>query len=612
MRKNTTLFILAFMISAMTFSVIPAVQAQTDQVYPFVYACSSSPEGIDPLGVYDTSSGLLIQNCLEQLFMFDYADPAMPTIPLLAVDMGTWNNDKTEWTLDIESDVTWQDGTPFTASDVVWNFDRLNYMTQEGLCDHYSLWFNDEYNWYINSTDYERQLILNNTVAVDDDTIKFTLNKPWLDFEALLPFWGAAMIKPQTAFAEEIIEIDNLEYLIGTGPFSINSIIQAEKSVLVRYDDYWKGKAEFHQIILQVFSSSSAADQALFNQEVHMIRSLTHENLAVADEDPDVNYQNVPSACQYFFHLGVNSIPWAARKALQYCFNYTYLINDVYIGYLETHTPVPDGMFGRNDDIPGLPYYDVEKAREFLLNDIGTESDYGTTLAGLGIDEDSPDSAWTDLAASSEPLDTFNMTRYWGATFLILITDFASYVGFEITDNNVGDWPTFLNYVDQNENLGIVMGGWCPDYFAAVNQIEPMFGIDASSNWNRLHNVSINTKLQQLHTIPQGDELADAIDDVVQDIIVEQAAAMYLMQSAEDVAWSALYLDESSIGTVFNAQLDKYFYPFKWNHDTVPQWAWDDDWTGDTGGADIPGYSVPIMMAVALGAAVVLMLRKRK
>jgi ABC-type transport system substrate-binding protein len=328
----------------------------------------------------------------------------------------------------------------------------------------------------------------------------FTLNKPWLDFEALLPFWGAALIKPDTEFAEEIIEIDDLDHLIGTGPFSINSIVQAEKSVLVSYDDYWRGHPEFQQVILQVFSSSSAADQALFNQEVHMIRSLTHENLAVADEDPDVGYQNVPSACQYFFHLGVNSIPWHARKALQYCFNYTYLVNDVYIGYLETHTPVPDGMFGRNDDIPGLPYYDLDVARAFLLRD---DSPYKTQLDDAEIDLDSPDSDWLDLA-ENHPLDVFNMTRYWGSTFLILITNFAAYVGFEITDNNVGDWPTFLNYVDQNENLGIVMGGWCPDYFAAVNQIEPMFGGDASSNWNRLNNVTINANLAALHTIPQG------------------------------------------------------------------------------------------------------------
>jgi ABC-type transport system substrate-binding protein len=606
MRKKT-LFILAFMISAMAVSVIPAVKSDEARIYPFVYATSSSPEGIDPLGVYDTSSGLLIQNCLEQLYMFDYADPAMPTIPLLAVDMGTWNTGKTEWTIDLQSDVTWQDGTPFTASDAKWNFDRLNYMTQEGLCDHYSLWFNDEYNYYSNGTVKEHQLILNNTEVVDSDTIKFTLNKPWLDFEALLPFWGAALIKPQTGFDTEIIEIDDIDMLIGTGPFKMDLIVQAEKSVLVRYDDYWQGAAEFQQIILQVFSSSTAADQALFNQEVHMIRSLTHDNLAVADADPNVNYQNVPSACQYFFHLGVNAIPWHARKALQHCFNYTYLVQDVYIGYLETHTPVPDGMFGRNDDIPGLPYYDLAKARSFLLRD---DSPYKAALDAAGIDASSPDSAWTDLAASN-PLDTFNMTRYWGSTFLILITDFASYVGFEITDNNVGDWPTFLNYVDQNPNLGIVMGGWCPDYFAAVNQIEPMFGGGASSNWNRLDNATINANLAALHTIPQGPELADAIDEVVQQIIVEQAAAMYLMQSAEDVAWSSYYLNEDTIGAVFNAQLDKYFYEFEWNHDNVPQWAWDPDYTEPTE-PFIPGYSVEIMMAVALGAAAILILRKRK
>lgn len=591
------------MVSATIFSVVPAI-ATEEEVHPFIYATGSSPEGIDPLGVYDTSSGLIITNVLETLFAFDYSDPSMPSVPLLAASEGTFNTDKTEWTIPLRQDVTWQDGTPFTAEDVLWNFDRLNTLSLNGTCEHYSLWFNDE-----------GDLILNRTEKIDDYTIKFVLNKAWLDFQALLPFWGCALIKPVDGFEEKIIEMDNIDLLIGTGPFELESVVIGEKSVLTQYADYWGGPADFQQVILQVFDSATTWDQALFNQEVHMVRSITTEDIPTADADPNVNYQNVKSACCYFFHLGVNSIPWHARKAIQYSFNYTYLIHTLLEdAYYEIHTPVPDGMFGHNPNIPGLPYFDLAKARSFLLAD---DSPYKAKLDDAGITASSSDDDWIALA-ETDPIDTFNFTRYWGSLFLTLLQDFNKYVGIEIKDNNQGDWPTFLNYCNNNPNLGIVMGGWCPDYFAAVNQIEPLFGGGASSNWNRLDNATINANLGALHTIPQGPELQTAIDEVVQQIIVEQAAGMYFMQSAENIAWSSFALDESTLGDIFNAQLDKYFYNILWNSKNIPESWWGnpeahkEPGATETGGFQIPGYSVGIFMALSIGAAAFLLLRKRK
>jgi ABC-type transport system substrate-binding protein len=609
MRRKTTLFVLAFMVSAMAFSVVPATTTAVE-VHPFIYASTASPAGIDPLGVYDTSSGLILTNVVECLFKFDYSDPSMPSIPLLAKDMGTWNTAKTEWTIDLNHGIKWHDGSAFTASDVVWNFERLNYMAEMGMCDHYVLWFNDE---WVNETAGEHQLILSDIEAIDTDTVKFTLNKPWLDFEALLPFWGAGLIKPTTGFDDTLMDFEDIDLLIGTGPFMLDSVTINEKSVLTRNEDYWRGMADFQQVIIQVFDSGDSSAQALYNKEVHLIRSIPIDDLATVDAIQTVTYQKVKSSCCFGFHLGWNSMPWHARRAIQFAFNYSYVLDTLFEGTsFEIHTPVPDGMFGHNPAVPGLPYYDLDKAREFLFM---ADSPYLAALTAATLDEDSTDQEWQTVAATN-PLATFNFTCYSSAAgYANILDNFAKYIGMRVTLNNRGDWSTFLDYCDENANIGIAMLGWCPDYFAAVNQIEPLFATGASSNWNRMANTTVDAAISALHTIPQGPALQAAIDDVVSMVIVENAAALYFEQSAEFVAYSNWFIDDDSTGDLWNAQLDKYFYNLKWNRLNIdPSW-----WapltkitTETTTENGIPGYATGIMMAVAVGASVYLMLRKRK
>ena len=598
MRKKTTLVILAFMVTSTIFSVIPAIATEDETIHPFVYATGSSPEGIDPLGAYDTSSGLVIQNVLESLFSVDYSDPAMPITPLLAEDMGTWNEDNDVWTVNLRDDVTFHNGQKFNATTVWWNFYRLNYLSMTGANEHASLWFND-----VVLPSGNKQLILNHTEIVSEFQVKFHLNKAWLDFKELLPFWGASMLVYDPYYTYQILEMNHINWYFGTGPFVLDSITIQEKVVLVANDDYYQGRPELDQVILAVYPSTIAADQALLNQEVHAIRSLYYTNLELADADPDVQYQKVKSACCYFFHLQVDRMPWAARKAVQWGFNYTYMIEQLYAGTtFEHHSPVPDGMWGYNGDIPGLPYYDLDVARAFILD----SSEYETAIDDAGLSASSSDADWIAVADSATPLDVFNFTHYGLTSYFTMLKDNMRYLGFEISNNLVGDWPSFLNYVQSNDALDITMGGWCPDYFAAVNQIEPLYASGASSNWNKLNNATIDAWMAELHQMPQGEAKQDKIDRIVKAIIVEQAASMYFQQSAEYIAYSSLFIDPDSVGDLFNSRLDKYFYNLKWQPG-----IWDEQTTGEEK-PGIPGYTTGMMMAVALGAAAILILRKRK
>jgi ABC-type transport system substrate-binding protein len=578
MRKKTTFILLALTVVGMALTAGNLVKAEFDDVIPFIYGEHTSPPGFDPQNFYDTTSSDIAINHLEGLYMFNYTDPNLGQVPRLAADMGSWSADGTEWTIPLRDDVLWHDGSAFTASDVKWNWDRLNYLAEDSLSQHSSLWFND---------DGDLQLL--STTVVDDHTIKFTLNKEWKDFELLQSFAGCFMIKPIAGKEEALIGNDEYQTIIGTGPFVLDDYVSGEKTVFVANNDYYRGAPDIQKMIFQIYASSTASNNALMAHECHVDGYVRPDNRMAFSMDVDLNYGIQGGSCCYFYHLNVNNIDLAVRKAMQYAFNYEYLTTIFYDNnMIEHHSPVPDGMIGYNPDLAGLPYYDLTVARQYLIDD----PFYGP-LVTARVTNISDDQSWKDVAANN-PLATHNFTHYGTGSWAALI-DNMEYIGVKIVDNVVGDWGTFLS--SNLAELEVVMGGWCPDYWSPINQIEPLFGTNASANYNGLADPAIDTMMGEAHSLT-GAELEAKIDDIVTAIIVEEAAAMYWAQNLYVIGWSAKYV--SGVEDLFNAGGDKYFYNVQFALSEGP---------GD--GPGIPGFTMISLVLSALGTVAFLFYKKR-
>jgi peptide/nickel transport system substrate-binding protein len=538
MRQNTTFIFLALIVLGMTFSASQLVKAEEyDGLMPFIYGVHGTPPGFDPLGVYDGTSGDVILNHLEGLYAFDYSDPKMNLIPRLAVDMGSWNDVGTEWTIELRTDVKWHDGSAFTAADVKWNWDRLNFLAEADQCYHASLWFNND-----------GDLMLNRTEVLDNHTIKFVLNKPWMDFYYLQSFWGCALIKQVDGKEDALITNDEYDLLIGTGPFVLDSYTSGEETVLVANNKYYRVAPNIQKLIFKSYGSTSAAMNALMAQECHVVRHVYTDNWGVFDEDPDLNYRSQKMATCFFYYLNVNNIDWAVRKAMQFAYNYDSHVNDLMDGTVaEIHTPVPEGMIGHNPDLPGLPYYNLTKARQYLMDDPYYAPLIAARIANLSSDDD-----WKACAADN-PLGTYNFTTY-STGFEAQIIDNMEYIGIKIIENQCYSFE-FLSHI--YDSLEMVMGGWSSDYWHPINQIEHIYRTNASSNWNGLSNKTIDTMMDEAHILT-GMDLEAKIDEIVTAVVVEQAATMYIYQRVHAIGWSSKYI--SNVNDLFNPSGDKYFY----------------------------------------------------
>lgn len=521
-------------------------------VVPFIYGISSNIASMDPLGAYDTTSGIIILNCFEGLYAYDYtSESGMRIQPRLAREMGYWNADQTELTIPLRDDVYWWDGTRFTAEDVVWNFDRINRLSEQGINEHASLWLQ-----------VDNTPILQDIEAIDTYEVKMTFSTYIFEWEHLLPFWGASMIQPNLAWANNTASLNDFSDLVGTGPFMPTIHDASNCTVLSRFDDYYRGRADIAEIQLKYYPDSDTLSNAFLEKELHLLRSINEESYLLASDDPLLHTEVVLSNCLYFFNMNVNNIPWEVRKAMQYAFNYS-VFPDIYGEcYPVHHHPIPVGMEGYNPELPGLPYFDLAKARQYLLNSPNLEIQDTIMRNNLSLLNSTEE--WRNVALSETPIAIYDFTFYGTTVFYDFLYESALDIGVYV-GLNIIDWPYWPDS-DFWKSQDFSIGGWCPDYCDPFNMLEPLFHSNGSSNFNGLANASIDANIEALKQVPVGSNVRSSlIDSVVTQIIVEQAAVFYVMGLGSYIAWNQEMVVDGTEG-LLNPQGITYFYPIDFLH----------------------------------------------
>ena len=162
-----------------------------------------------------------------------YQDPeTLELEPWIATDLPEINDDATVFTFDIRTDVTYSDGTPMTAQNIVDNFDLF------GLGDKDRLLNVSE-----QISNYERGEV------VDEDTVRFHFSAPSPGFAQATSTYNAGLLADSSLkLRNEDFGPGNAENVIGSGPFVVDSETLGTDLVLKAREDYdWAPPSLEHQ-----------------------------------------------------------------------------------------------------------------------------------------------------------------------------------------------------------------------------------------------------------------------------------------------------------------------------------------------------------------------------
>ena len=228
-----------------------------------------------------------------------YTDPKNITMPWLLKDWQVSDDLKT-WTLNLKQGIKFNDGTDFTADDVVFNIQRwLDPEVGSSMLGLMS---------YLKPTGIEK---------VDDYTVKLNLDSGEIAVPENL-FHYPAMIVPKT------FEGDITKQPIGTGPFLMDKYVETERAELSARTDYWQNGTDGKPlpyldklIYLDLGQDSAAQVAALKSGQVDDIFNPSAEIWQAVKDMPEVGVYSVDTGQTFVIRMRADQKPWDDPKVRQ-------------------------------------------------------------------------------------------------------------------------------------------------------------------------------------------------------------------------------------------------------------------------------------------------------
>ena len=274
-------------------------------------------------------------------------DPLVRVAPDFSLQPGlatewTPNADSTVWTLALREGVTWHDGSPFTADDVVY--------TMQSWGDEKHI-----------ASSSASNLDLGGLKKIDDLTVEIPLKSP-----------NARLLEVFTGQNNVIVKNGTTDFTkpIGTGPFVFQEFSVGERSLCVKNPDYWdEGKPYVDEWEDISIDDNAARLNALLSGEIDMMSQIEPVAAKQHLESGQIQVVRVPSTAIQVFIMAVDIAPFddpLVRQAFRLIANRQALIDTALLGFATVANDLPGaGLWNFASDLPPREQ-DLEQAKALL------------------------------------------------------------------------------------------------------------------------------------------------------------------------------------------------------------------------------------------------------
>ena len=295
---------------------------------------------VDPHNLSLNSDIMLSRQIYEPLY---WINDEGEEIPMLATEYSV-SEDGLTWTFQLREGVTFQNGDPLTAQDVVYSYERC----------------------FDNAYMQEKVEAIDSVTAPDDSTVEMHLK---YQFSPLMEKIAAIGIVSQS-FAEANMDDQGLLGFnaCGTGAYSVKEAIPDVSITLEAYSGYWGGEASIKTLNFEQITDETTAVTAFEAGEIDVM-SIPSANWAQISESGQYNTDSRPSNHVVYLIFNTEAAPFDNRKlrqAIAYAINREDIIAVAADGLADPATSLATSyMLGYTED--HMTYeYDPEKAKELL------------------------------------------------------------------------------------------------------------------------------------------------------------------------------------------------------------------------------------------------------
>ena len=230
-----------------------------------VVALKTEPTSMDPQYHALTPNIQLSQTLFDSLACND-AD--LVPRPCLAQ---SWTASGNTWTFKLRPGVKFSDGSPLTAADVLFTFDRVGKVPNSP----------SSYKIYLQNVD--------KVEAVDPLTVRLTTSVPYPLLPANmanLPILSAKAASGPAPEGKTTTELNSGNGLVGAGPYKFVSWKRGSEIICERTPHYWGPAPAWDRVIYRPISNPAARVAALLAGDVDMVEDPPTDDLERLQKDP--------------------------------------------------------------------------------------------------------------------------------------------------------------------------------------------------------------------------------------------------------------------------------------------------------------------------------------
>lgn len=301
----------------------------------------NSTDTLDPAQTISSFTFLIAGNVFEPLTNVDDQYNAQPGLA------ASWdsNTDASVWTFKLRSGVTFQNGQPLTAQDVIYSFQRqfdpdtgATFVSViDGIVDPKAI------------------------KAVDTNTVQFTLARPHAYFPAV-----AAL----NAFAIVPNGLTDFTKPPGTGPFKVQDYTTGVQANLVRNPDYWGSAPHLDSVRVVRFPDPATKVQSVISGDLDLIDAIEYTAMSTVQGASAVKTVVLENSMFMPIDCDMTQEPFTdlrVRQAFKMAVNRDTWKQSVYagLGSVTPDIPIPPTDQFYPHDLEAFPY-DPEKAKSLI------------------------------------------------------------------------------------------------------------------------------------------------------------------------------------------------------------------------------------------------------
>ncbi|HEX2287023.1 MAG TPA: ABC transporter substrate-binding protein [Mycobacterium sp.] len=445
-----------------------------------VAAIAGEPDQLDPHKTSAYFSFEVLENVFDTLVE---PDANLEMRPALA-ESWTVSPDQLTWTFHLRPGVTFHDGSPFTADDVVFSYRRI---IDEQL------------------TNADKFSAVTNVSAADPSTVIIRVKQPTPNLLTNIGgFKGMAIVQRRNVESGQIAT-----HPIGTGAFAFQEQKSGDSITLKANPAYWAGPPKVSGLTFRFISEPSTALSALQAGEIDWTDSIPTQRVAQLKEDDSITLSATASNDYWYLALNQARRPWndvRARQAIAYGIDRAAIVAATSYGTATANQlAIPKGNpwyteYHRYS-------YDVETAKR-LLSEAGVSS---TDL---------------DMLVTSEYPETVTAAQ--------IVADNLAPLGITVNIRTV-DFATWLD--EQNTgNFDMLMMGWLgnidpDDFYYAQHHTK------GTSNAQKFSNPEVD-RLLDAGRVETNRQARAALYAKAATIIADQVSYIYLYNPSVIQAWT--------------------------------------------------------------------------